>query len=223
MHIVQPIAQSVVLASAISLAALLPTQASAETFDLNVSGGGISAAISLTYGAATDAKYAAAQVVTDISGSFSAASLGISDAAILGLVRVNFATPDAGNLLAPRNFSRFSVAEGTDPISNGFITYDNLLWQGGSPPTASNYPFGGGVLDIYGLLFRIGDGRVVNLWSNGDLGSGVTYGLHVATVDAVLLHGADVAVTAVPEPTSTALLLAGLGVFGFLLKRRSAA
>ncbi len=52
--------------------------------------------------------------------------------------------------------------------NNGFLTYDNLFWPGGSPPTATDYPIGGGFLDIYGLLFDIGDGRVVNFWNNGD-------------------------------------------------------
>lgn len=216
-------ALSCALASAISLAALLPSQASAETFALTVSGDGISAAITLTYGAQTDAKYASASVVTGISGSFSSSTLGISNASILGLVKTNFATPDADNLLAPRHFSRFSVAEGTDDISNGYISYDNLLWLSGSPQTASDYPVSGGLLDIYGLMFRIGSGRVVNLWSNGDFGDGPVYGAHVATVDEMLLKGATVSVTAVPEPASVALLLAGLGLVGVAARRRAAA
>lgn len=216
---------SFALASALGAAALLPTQASAATAAYNVSGDGITAAITLTYGPDTDAKYAAAQVVTGISGSFSAASLGINNASILGLVKVNFATPDHDNLLAPANFSRFSVAEGTSPISNGYMSYDNLLWPAGSPQTASDYPASGGYFDIYGLLFRIGNGRVVNLWSNGSFNPAVppTYALHVATVDQMLLKDAAVAVTAVPEPAVPALMLAGLGLIGFLARRRAAA
>ncbi len=216
-------ALSCALTGAIGIAALLPALASAETFEITVNGDGISAAITLTYGAETDATYAAAKVVTGISGSFSNTALGISNASILGLVKTNFATPDVQNLLAPRNFSRFSVAEGTSPISNGYISYDNLLWLGGSPQTASDYPFSGGLLDIYGLLFRIGSGRVVNLWSNGDFGGGPVYGAHVATVDEMLVKDAAVSVTAVPEPASVALLLAGLGLVGVAARRRAAA
>lgn len=217
---------SFALASAIGLAALLPSQASAAEFKLNVSGDGITAAITLTYGSETDAKYPGASVVTGISGTFSDSTLGITDAAIKGLVKVNYATPDATNLLAPANFSRFSVAEGTSPISNGYMSYDNLLWLGGSPQTASDYPGAGGYLDIYGLLFRIGNGRVVNLWSNGTSplfgNPPITYGAHVATVDEMLHKDATVSVTAVPEPATIALLLAGLGVVGNAARRRAA-
>jgi hypothetical protein len=53
-------------------------------------------------------------------------------------------------------------------VSNGVLTYDNLFWPRGLPPTASDYMVHSGFLDIYGLLFDIGDGRVVDLWSNGD-------------------------------------------------------
>ena len=80
----------------------------------------------------------------------------------------NFATPEPGNLLAPNSFSRFAVAMGLPAVNNGFLTYDNLFWPSGSPPTASDYPIGGGFLDIFGLLFDIGGDRVVNFWSNGD-------------------------------------------------------
>lgn len=214
-------------AGAVSLAALAPSLASADTFSFNVSGSDVNAAITVTYGTETDAKYPDALVVTGISGSFSSVSLGISNASILGLVKTNFATPDASNLLAPRHFSRFSVAEGTDPISNGYMSYDNLLWLNGSPQTATNYPGAGGYLDIYGLLFRIGSGRVVNLWSNGtapEIGNPpITYGAHVATVDQMLLKGAEVSVTAVPEPATVAMLLAGLGLVGVAARRRAAA
>lgn len=215
---------SLAAAGAIGLAALLPTQANAASFAFTVTDGGIDAAITITYGAETDAKYAAAYVVTGISGSFSSTALGIDNATILGLVKTNFATPDAQNLLAPRHFSRFSVADGLPPINNGYITYDNLYWPGGSPQTASDYPASGGFLDIYGLMFRIGNGRVVNLWSNGTFGGGapVTYGVHVASVDQLLTTVDGVTVTAVPEPTTIAMLLAGLGVVGGALRRRAA-
>jgi hypothetical protein len=218
---------STALAGAIALAALLPTQASAGTFQLAVNGDGITADITLTYGSATDAKYPDASIVTGISGTFSDSTLGISDAAIKGLVQVNYAIPDATNLLAPANFSRFPVAEGTSPISNGYMSYDNLLWLNGSPQTASDYPGAGGYLDIYGLLFRIGNGRVVNLWSNGTSpvfgNPPITYGAHVATVDEMLHRDAVVSVSAVPEPATTALLLAGIGIVGAAVRRRAAA
>ncbi len=118
---------------------------------------------------------------------------------------------EPGNLLASNSFSRFAVAAGLPPLNNGFLTYDNLFWPGGSPPTATDYPIGGGFLDIYGLLFEIGGGRVVNFWSNGDLGSDVDYGVAVAT-SAMSLDYVSGDVT-VPEPGSLALLVAGIALF----------
>ena len=62
-----------------------------------------------------------------------------------------------------------STTPGLPAPNNGFLSYDNLFYPGGSPQTASDYPFRGGCLDIYGLMFSIGGGRVVNtFWSNGD-------------------------------------------------------
>lgn len=211
------------LAGAIGAAGLAPATASADTYSFSLTGAGISGDITLTYGSATDAKYADAYVITGISGTFSDAALGISNASILGLVAANFATPEPTNLLAPEHFSRFSVATGTSPISGGFVTYDNLFWPGGSPQTASDYPAQGGFLDIYGVMFRIGNGRVVDLWSNGSFaGEPFTYGVAVATVDEMLHYVPD-GVSPVPEPATPAMLLAGLAILGHALRRRQAA
>jgi hypothetical protein len=82
------------------------------------------------------------------------------------------------------------VAAGLPAQNNGFLTYDNLFYPGGSPQTASDYPFHGGFLDIYGLMFDIGGGMVVDFWSNGDSspsGTGpIDYGVAVATKDLAL-------------------------------------
>jgi hypothetical protein len=45
--------------------------------------------------------------------------------------------------LAPADFSRSAVAAGLPPFTNGFITYDNLLYPGSAPQT-------GAPLDTYG-------------------------------------------------------------------------
>ena len=71
---------------------------------------------------------------------------------VKSLAAVSYATPEPENLLAPHAFSRFPVAMGLPDENHGTLSYDNLLWPGGSPQTASDYPFHGGVLDIYGLL-----------------------------------------------------------------------
>lgn len=91
-------------------------------------------------------------------------NIGIVDATITGIVPINHAAPEATKLLAPNDFSKFPVAVGT---MDGSLSYDNLIYFGGSLQTASDYPFHGGILDIYGLLFTINNGDVVKFWSNG--------------------------------------------------------
>ncbi len=203
------------LAAALAMAIAAPSHAA--VVDLPFSGSGISGAVHLTYGPATDAKYPNADIVTAISGTFSDAKIGILNTPILGLVPVNFATPEPTNLLAPANFSTFPVAAGLPADNNGKISYDNLYWPGGSPPTASDYPFGGGVLDIYGLAFSIGGGKIVNLWSDGDTGAGPAYGIAVATSSLSLDYAFQG--ISVPEPASAALLGAALFALGATRRR----
>ena len=174
----------------------------------------------MTYGVATDSKYPQALEVTGISGVFSDSNGGLNlvNVPIGPLVAINYATPEVTNLLAPNDFSRFAVAAGLSPANNGFLTYDNLYYPGGSPQTASDYPVFGGILDIYGLMFEIGGGQVVNFWSNGASGGGpADYGVAVATSSTALDYtGGGVTVT--PEPASIGLI--GGGLVMLLVRRR---
>ncbi len=76
----------------------------------------------------------------------------------------------------------FPVTAGLPSDNNGFLTYDNLFWPGGAPPTASDFDGAGGFLDIYGLMFTLGGdnvarGTVVDLFDNGvSPTTGVNYG-----------------------------------------------
>ncbi len=178
----------------------------------------------MTYGTAADSKYPGqAFEVTGISGTFSDSNNGLNivNASVGPLVAINHATPEPGNTLAPNDFSRFAVASGLPAQNNGFLTYDNLYWPGGSAPTASSYTAHGGILDIYGLMFDIGGGKVVDLWSNGSFTGGpFTYGVAVAT-SATSLDYVSAGVVVSPEPATFALL--GGGLLGLLAWRRRAA
>ena len=217
------IRKTLVASAALLLAASLPRQGNAGTYDFNFTGPGVSGSIVLTYGAGMDAKYPQALELIGISGVFSDSNNGLNivNAPIGPLVPITHDTPEPTNLLAPADFSRFAVAGGLPPENGGFLTYTNLLWPGGSPQTASDYPFHGGFLDIYGLMFDIGGGRVVNFWSGGDFsgtGSGpIDYGFAVATHDTALDYvGGGVVVS--PEPGVSVLI--GSGLLGMLAWRR---
>ncbi len=197
--------------AAIFMTASLPYRLAASTVNYSFTGPGVSGNITLTYGTATDLTYSQAFEVTGISGFFSDSNNGLNlvNAPIGSLVPINHATPEPTNLLAPNDFSRFAVSSGLPAQNGGFLTYDNLYWPGGSVQTASDYPGAGGILDIYGLMFTVGGGQVVNLWSNGDFGGGPDYGVAVATADKALDYVAG-GVIVTPEPGSLPFIGTGL-------------
>lgn len=97
----------------------------------------------------------------------------------------------------------------------GFM-YDNVSF-----PSSPN-------LDIGGVLFTTGTGTIWNLWGNSAQGPG-NYELFSWTAAggtvgdwsrAIDEHGNLTVAAPIPEPGTYALLLSGLGVLGFAMRRR---
>lgn len=228
------------LAYGIALAALsLSSPAGAADATYNISGSGISGTITLTYSpnpntgtlgtSPNTVDPVGSYIVTGITGTFSDANIGLSDVPITGIVPSNPGSPTSGNLLAPASFGFYTVTGGLpnpEGVTVDGLTYDDLYYPNGSPQTATDYPFHGGVLDIYGLIFTLFGGDAVNLWSNGNMGQGVTYGVGVTNgtrVDnrtGLLDRQGGIMLTAVPEPASWMMLIAGFGVMGLSVRRR---
>jgi hypothetical protein len=196
------------------------SQARAAVATFGFSGGGVSGSVILTYGPdAVVGDPAGAYVITNAAGTFSDLNIGIANAAITGVVPSAPASPEPTNLLAPKSFGFYPITNGV-PAPGGApapgFSYDDLFYPGGSPQTASDYPFHGGFLDIYGAVFTIAGNQAVNLWSDGDDGTGLTYGVGVTDGTNVLDY--VYSGVAVPEPGSFGVF--GVGLLGALAWRR---
>lgn len=157
---------------------------------------------------------AGADMITTITGTFSDATDGISNATITRLLPIDPADEmDATfDQLVPSSLSFIYYA-------GGHYSYNNLYFPGGSPIDCGDFSFTGTLLDVYGVAFTAG-GYTVNVWGDGDLyGPGTTtYGIAVVDGSQALddqFSGVDVQV---PEPGSLASL--GTGLLGVLAWRR---
>ena len=213
----------------------LPVESQASVFAFSLNGSGVSGTLELTY--EVDPNTAAvlnsspnaydplgSYIITGVTGRFSDAALGLTNALVTSLVPVNYALPEPTNLFAPNRFSLVPVANGVDE-GNGIISpglhFDNIFYPGGSPRAASDYPFSGGLFDIYGLAFVIEGGNVVNVWSNGNVPRvGLNYGVAVTDGIDALDYVDGVAVAAVPEPATWAMMIIGFGAIGGAMRRR---
>jgi hypothetical protein len=208
--------KAISLALALATALAVSSVARADTYNFSFSGGGLSGSGVIETSSAAVPGVPGAVQITGITGTFSDTTAGITNALITGL--------QATGLPSPVNPDGTFLPPGTDVFS-----YDNLLFPGGNSPAVcppnpaeQPYPFGGGLLDIYGMLFNVEGGYSVDLWSNGVIpGFGLTYGVGDAFDGAKLNtfgepfsgENASVSIAATPEPGS--FLLLGTGILGF--------
>jgi hypothetical protein len=152
--------------------------------------------------------------------------------AITGVQMLNGAAPSPGEYL-PASYS--ALLASNTPDGSPAVSFDNLFYLGGSPvtciginpdgSTTALYPFAGGLLDPYGVLFTLDDGSLLDLWSNGVMpGLGLNYGaILFAPADEnfqVLSAQFNGARVSVPEPGLVWLF--GAAVLGLFVRRRSA-
>lgn len=191
-------------------------------------GGGTDGHASLNVGPDTTAgDPAGAQLIMGASGTFSDASLGFYDVAITGVLARNFAIPVRPDDVpyVPASFSYVPSVGGAD--MGIAATYDNLFYLAGSPLVCNpdEWPFAGGFLDIFGVMFSLSNGDLVDLWSWGTIpgGSSMGYGMSVLTGSDsdgwTVVDGLYSVRAAVPEPDF--LWLFGAAAVGLFAWRRS--
>ncbi len=158
-------------------------------------------------------------MISGITGTFSDANSGISNASITSLVPINPAN-ERDPVFDPLVPSSLSFVDYGTPPNAGALTYNNLFFPDGSPIDCA-YPFSGTLLDVFGMAFTVEGGYTVDLWGDGNVpGRGNTYGVGVTNGISQLSYAFN-GVNAVPEPGSLALF--GAGLLGMMLVWRKRA
>ncbi len=210
------------LAVAVASVAVFGPRAEADVVSFQFSGAGTGGSGLLTVAPDTVAgDPVGAFTISGISGTMTDTNIAnFGTQTITGLVPISPVNPPQGAPF-PMSLSLFNVVN--PPPGDSAISYDNLYYPGGSPITCVGYLGFGGFLDIYGVMFTLGNGDVVDLWSNGAIPGGPPLNYGVAVIDPMntVLDFQVGGLRAVPEPGSLCLLATGV-LGGLAWRRRSA-
>ena len=177
-----------------------------------------------------------AQMITRAGGTFSDTNLGLSNVKITGVVADNYLPHFENDMNFPFSFSWYDGTTWAGGFPTGpsstLLSYDNLFYAGSAAPVTCAGVGAGGYLDNYGMLVTLDNGDVLDIWSDGGAGN-MIYGAAVASSTTILDYqdpypgnpawdgpaaDANLTFTAVPEPSTWAMMLigfAGLGVAGY--------
>jgi hypothetical protein len=190
---------------ALATALAITPAALADTYDFTISSSGDNGS-----GVITVAQQGSTDVyeVTGITGTFSDATLGLTNAAITALITASY---DSNNP---------TFYPGTGTASDNYPAVDDLFYPNGDAPGVSfdGFTFPAiGQLDAWGILFSVG-GDWVNIMGNGGGDNGYEIAAWPSDMTSIL-EGSTAGSTPVsfdatvtPEPPS--LLFMGTGLLG---------
>ena len=150
--------------------------------------------------------------------SFSANTWAVGDyfqfsVSTLGLTGITIAWDQTGSNTGPRDFQlAYSIDNGSSFTNVASYSVINATWSSTVPVATTSFSYAvAGAANAASVLFRLADAGTASI--NG----GTVAAAGTGRVDNVLISG----VSAVPEPQTWALMLAGVALMGVTIRRRA--